>query len=148
MGTWLDRWSWDAWCTLTFRDGNFSSEAATRAWDNFVAWLELEQPRLGFFVGHEVGARGRLHLHALLGGLEPYTQRSALHRWWLKRYGRAQVLAFVPSLGAAHYVSKYVAKDLAHFDLNMGRMQWQSEQLSHLLRPDSPSWKRQRGERA
>jgi len=147
-GEWLSRWEWSAWCTLTFRDPGYTHEAATRSWLRFASWIRREgSPDLAWFVGHEVGARGRLHLHALLGAVLPYTQRSALWSWWHKKYGRAQILAYHPKLGAAHYVSKYVTKDLAHYDLDLrGLDQCCSAQLSHPLQPGTPNWKRKRGE--
>lgn len=60
---------------------------------------------------------GRLHLHALLGGFAPHVSRRAAWRFWFDRYGRAQLLPYDPARGAAQYVSKYVSKELAHYDI-------------------------------
>lgn len=131
-GDWLSGpdFSWQAWGTFTFRDPGYSNAAATRSWDRFTSWLRREgSPGVGFFVGHEVGARGRLHLHALLGGLAPQTRRSALWAWWFERYGRAQLLPYDPARGAAHYVAKYVTKDFAHYDIERCRGRWARHQL-------------------
>lgn len=117
-GEWLNAFHWDAWCTLTFREER-SHASATRAFERFGRWLRREgNPAAGWFYAHEVGSYGRLHLHALVGGLEPYTSRRALWRWWFDHYGRAQILPFDPGRGAAYYVSKYVTKgELSHYDI-------------------------------
>lgn len=121
VGEWLGGEKWDAWCTLTFRAGNYSSDAATRAFANLRDWLISQgAPHLSYFVGHEVGgAGGRLHLHGLLGGLPPVDSRRGVWKWWHKRYGRAQVLPYDPEKGAAYYVSKYVSKGLAEWDFDL-----------------------------
>ena len=118
-GSWLRVYPWEAWGTLTFKAGDFTHEAATRAWGNFSKWLDTQAPLASWFVGHEVGARGRLHLHCLLGMLSGLpADRSEIWKWWFTRYGRAQVLGYDPERGAAHYVSKYVTKELAHYDFD------------------------------
>ena len=121
VGEWLGRYPWDAWCTLTFRAGNFTTEAATRAADNLLEWLRREgAPDVTYFIGHEVGGLGgRLHLHGLLGQLPPIDTRRGIWKFWYKRYGRAQVLPYDPERGAAYYVSKYVSKGLAEWDFDL-----------------------------
>jgi len=120
MGSWLADKPWDVWVTLTFRDGNFSHEAATRAFQKWIQWLGIQgNPNATHFVGHEIGGHtARLHLHGLIGNLEPCTSRNSMWEWWFKRYGRAQILPYDPEKGAAHYVSKYITKELAHWDLD------------------------------
>ena len=121
VGRWLSDKPWNAWCTLTFRAGNFTEDAATRAYVQWLDWLRAEgSPALAYFMGHEVGGQGgRLHLHGLVGNLSDYTSRTALWRWWFKRYGRAQVLRYDADRGAAFYVSKYVTKGLAQWDFDL-----------------------------
>lgn len=117
-GTWLDEFSWDLWCTLTFKEER-SHASATRAFENFGKFIRNSgSPDAGWFFAHEVGRLGRLHLHALIGGIDPWTSRRALWRWWFRRYGRAQILPFDPDRGAAFYVAKYVTKgELSHYDI-------------------------------
>jgi hypothetical protein len=121
MGEWLNQHRWDAWCTLTFRAGNFSAEAATRAYEQWLAYIATTgSPSVTWFMGHEVGGQGgRLHLHGLIGNLESYTSRTKLWEWWFKRYGRAQVLRYDAERGASYYVSKYVTKGLAEWNLDL-----------------------------
>ena len=121
LGEWLSAYPWEAWCTLTFRAGEFSHEAATRAVNRWLEWIRKEgSPDVAYFVAHELGnVGGRLHLHGLLGNLTAYTSRKALWDRWFKQYGRAQVLPYDPERGAAYYVSKYVTKELAHWDFDL-----------------------------
>lgn len=138
--SWLTLYPWDAWGTMTFAAGEFTHEAATRAWNNFARSLP---PLATWFVGHEVGARGRLHMHCLLGALpRDEAIRSQLWEWWFKRYGRCEVRGYDPERGATAYVSKYITKELAHYDLNFDGFTC----LSQLPR-GTPSWKRWRGTR-
>lgn len=145
-GEWLGGFPWDAWGTLTFRWADPTHAQLDRAFGRFITtvrmWADDEAP---YFLGHEVGAGGRAHLHCLIGGLRGWdgAQRSRLWGWWFKRYGRCEVRGYDPEKGAAHYVSKYITKALAHYDVDLGRWtQW------HQPTNGSPSWKRRRGPRA
>lgn len=120
-GEWLGSFDWDAWCTLTFREP-YSADAADRAFRRWAQWIEKENPRFGYFVGHELGGiGGRLHLHALLGGLEEGCSRRALWKRWHDKHGRAQLLPYDREKGAAFYVSKYVTKEIGHYDIQPAR---------------------------
>lgn len=145
-GEWLSCFPWDAWGTLTFAAGEFTHEAASRAFARFARHFTTHHPIGTWFVGHEVGARGRLHLHCLLGQMMERTPeaRSALWEWWFKRYGRAQVLGYDPEKGAAHYCAKYVSKELAHYDLDFGGwFIWDSGGKPRQS-SDGPTWVRRR----
>lgn len=75
-----------------------------------------------FFWGTEAGSRnGRNHIH----GLMKFGSRTKdafcdedgeLFRYLQKTFGRAQVDKYDKDLGGAHYVSKYVAKELTDYD--------------------------------
>lgn len=119
-GDWLATYPWQAWCTLTFREER-THASATRGFGSFTRWLRKDSPGLGWFCAHEVGSFGRLHLHALLGGMEPYTSRKALWKRWHDRFGRAQILPYDPGRGAAYYVAKYVTKELSHYEIEAPR---------------------------
>jgi hypothetical protein len=145
---WLGAYPWQAWGTLTFADGAFSSDAAGRAWNRYAAWLKVQYPLRTYFVGHEVGARGRLHLHCLLGVLsrEENDRAAFSHcwKWWFDRYGRAEVKGYDPQRGAAAYVSKYVTKALAHYDLDLDGFTCLSVPREKSSKP-GPTWIRTRG---
>ncbi len=137
-GEWLGGFEWEAWGTLTFKDPGYTHDAATRAWLRFVAAQEEGgSTHLCYFVGHEVGKLGRLHLHCLLANLNPVTaRRRDLWAWWFTRYGRCGVRGYDPEKGAAHYVSKYVTKDLAHYDVELRGLRCRSDQRPHRPKRD------------
>lgn len=148
-GEWLGTFPWDAWGTLTFAAGEFTHDAASRAWARFSREFQNQHPLGCWFVGHEVGARGRLHLHCLLGAMLQPTpaSRTQLWEWWFKRYGRAQIAGYDPERGAAHYCAKYVSKELAHYDLDLRGFTCLSVKSAHQTSADLPTWKRWRGAR-
>lgn len=117
---WLDSHQWHWWFTLTFRLPP-SSRTSIDHFKRWVATLQLQGLRTpGFFVGSEVGPRGgREHFHGLIRFHQQpdANHRTSAWRWWFKHYGRAQVSVFQPLLGAEHYVSKYVAKELSVYDV-------------------------------
>lgn len=120
---------WDVWCTLTFEE-HLSERAAIMAFNRLVRWLRKDNPGVGWFCAHEVGKQGRLHLHALIGGLGPGVSRLALWRWWYRRYGRAEFLPYDPERGAAYYISKYVSKDMSYYEIERPRCKAQLDLLA------------------
>ena len=117
MAQWLSTMPWDWWCTLTFKT-EYSPDAADRAFRRWTAELRKDSPALGFFVGHEIGRQGRLHLHALIGGLETHVQRTVAWRRWFRRHGRAQLQPYDSDRGATNYAAKYVTKDGARWNIH------------------------------
>lgn len=124
------KYPWDWFGTFTFARKAISPEGACY-W--FRRYLE-EAGRVGIakpyaFRADEYGpATGRFHLHALIGNVSHLTmycqQRLLAREWgrpccWLHRWpcGYARIFPYDPSRGARHYLSKYVTKDLANWDL-------------------------------
>jgi len=142
---WLGGFPWDAWGTLTFRWSDPTHAQLDRAFSGFVTHIRNfsmtgDAP---YFLGHEVGRGGRAHLHCLLGvGDMP---RTALWSWWFKRYGRCEVRGYDPERGAAAYVSKYITKELGHYDVDLGR--WARWASYDQPKKESPSWLRVRKKR-
>lgn len=130
---WLSTFHWDHFATLTFAEPR-SEASARRAFAQYTRSLSSAHPGLdlGYFCGYEYGTFGRLHLHALLRtsqdqwdfGLRtvpcPQTilPNEVLWHYWYERYGRAKVETYDRRRGAAGYVSKYVTKRLAYYDLD------------------------------
>jgi hypothetical protein len=134
-GDWLNReWEWSWFVTLTFDVKRLPAvgtrtvvgwSASSRAWDQ---WLERLIDSSGLWEPRSVGAiprdawwiRGRepnpwrqgTHFHALIGGLPPSASRRDAWSDWFGRHGLARILPYEPSLGAAHYLTKYVVKEL------------------------------------
>ena len=138
-GNWLrDGWDWDLFVTLTHDNSEAALGRGTRnivgwkasadRWDEFIDRAVIPNSR-PVAVPHWV--RGRepnpwrkgTHFHALLGGFGDGS-RKALWEWWFREqgYGLARILPYEPALGAAHYLTKYVVKDLGDvaFSPNLG----------------------------
>ena len=130
MGTWLGQLApWDVFSTWTFSRPTQVSGAMFWALRH-LRWLEnkAKQPIYGF-VGLERGKTGGLvHLHALLGNvghLKPYCGTPLPPGQWRRACcmshgwpcGYARVFPYNPELGARYYVSKYVSKRLAEWQL-------------------------------
>ena len=130
---WLSSFHWDHFATLTFAEPR-SEASARRAFNSYVRALHrlTHGGSVGYFCGYEYGTFGRLHLHALLRSASPQTvlapggcarASSALPtnqvwRAWYDSFGRAKVVRYDRKRGAAGYVSKYVTKRLAFYDID------------------------------
>ena len=134
LGSWLtelhQRYPWDWFATLTFARKEITADGA-QYW--FRRYLE-ETGKAGAcapyaFRADEYGPlHGRYHLHALIGNvshseiycgqrLKPGTWGEnccAVHRW---QCGIARIYPYDPKRGANYYLSKYVTKALATWDL-------------------------------
>jgi len=130
MGEWLgDLAPWDVFSTWTFSRPVHVHGAMYWA-RRHLRYLEKKaQQPVYAFLGAETGERGGLlHVHALVGNvahlkgwcgerLEPGKWGRTccmLHSW---PAGIARVFPYDPKLGAAHYVSKYITKRLAEWEL-------------------------------
>ena len=130
MGEWLGQLApWDVFSTWTF--SRLTQVGGAMFWaKKHLRWLEekAQQP-IYAFVGVERGKSGGLvHLHALVGNVghlkafcgERLTPGvwgrtcCMLHAW---PCGLARVLPYESQLGARFYVSKYVTKRLAEWEL-------------------------------
>jgi len=130
---WLSSFHWDHFATLTFAEPR-SEASARRAFNSYVRALHrlTHGGSVGYFCGYEYGTFGRLHLHALMRTASPHTELGAggvpcastalpgelVWRTWLDTFGRATVVPYDQRRGAAGYVSKYVTKRLAFYDLD------------------------------
>ena len=130
MGKWLgDLAPWDVFSTWTF-SRPVNVQGAMYMARRHLRWVERAAgvPTYGF-VGVEKGERGGLlHLHALMGNvarLKPYCGTRLAPGTWGRECclvhgwpcGIARVLPYDPKLGASYYVSKYVTKQLAEWEL-------------------------------
>ena len=113
---WLNKFSWTAFLTLTFR---FPVRKSALKYGR--ALVEAMAGQYGYaraFIAEEYHRDGeRLHLHGLLylpGG--DVVDLTSVWKWWFKRFGRAKVERYQPGLGAHHYVAKYLLKE----DLGVG----------------------------
>lgn len=129
-GQWLSElFQWDWFVTMTFRDPPVDTPwrlwtkpgwaYAKRAWRGFV---QAAQPALGqlawvrcFEIQRD---RGVVHIHALVGNVDPSVRRMDMVDWAWERYGISRVLEYDPGQGAGYYLSKYLAKDLADIEIS------------------------------
>ena len=130
---WLSSFHWDHFATLTFTEPR-SEHSARRAFAKYVRSLDrlTGGGSVGYFCGYEYGTFGRLHLHALLRTSSPQTwlghggrpraskalPTNQVWREWYDTFGRATVARYDRKRGAAGYVSKYVTKRLAYYDID------------------------------
>jgi len=130
-GTWLDSmqeggaYPWHYWTTYTFQ-----LEPTARAIRRHVT---RHLDRIGVaraFWGMEAGkVNGRLHAHALLHFREGMSgdpedrvgvpPKERIWHDWHRLHGRAHVAVYESGKGAAHYVAKYVTKQLADYDMHI-----------------------------
>lgn len=141
-GDWLEReWSWDLFVTLTHDNSEAALGRGTRSivgwkassdrWDRWLSEAVIPNSRSGTGLPDPYWVRGRepnpwrkgTHFHALVGGVGDVNRRG-LWRWWFQEqgYGLARILPYEPSKGAAHYLTKYVVKELGdvRFSDNLG----------------------------
>lgn len=130
MGEWLGTLApWDVFSTWTFSRPVQVHGALFWARRHLTYLEKTAQQRIYSFLGVERGGTGGLlHVHALVGNvghlkadcghhLAPCTWGSTCcmkHSW---PCGIARVLVYDPKQGAAHYVSKYITKQLAEWDI-------------------------------
>ena len=109
MTLWLDRFPWEWFATLTFRDDP-PWFRCYQLWGEMLRWMRRQGAYPSYFRGVEYQERGVLHFHALLYGVSA-VRRMALVDWWWQHAGMARVLAYERKRGARHYISKYLTKD-------------------------------------
>jgi len=119
VGEWLNSYPWDMWATFTFRYNVKDTINAKKYFKRFVADVFFKQGRnISYFAGVEYHKNGGTHIHALLGRTSGCRYKD-IGQLWFKRYGYAYVEQYRPALGARYYLTKYIAKDLSDYDINM-----------------------------
>ncbi len=144
LGNWLDRLGetteakhWNLFVTLTYSTPTYpwkrgfpalgharpTADFGHRFFAFFISYLESRVGSdLDFVVADQYGdVNGRFHQHALLAGkgVECYPRR-AIQQWLRCHAGFARVLPF--EHGAAHYVARYIGRDVRHteWDFRIG----------------------------
>lgn len=109
----LGRWPWELFATLTFRE-EVGEEHAEATWLAWVEWLEEHAGApVAWVRADEFTKAGRLHFHALLGGewVRLVRRLSAMDAWAaLKGAGYARIEVPRSEAAVAAYCSKYVVK--------------------------------------
>ncbi|MBA7704501.1 hypothetical protein ES703_113313 [subsurface metagenome] len=108
----LNRYNWDWFATLTFRDLPKSFTAVNRVKKWLMAIQKDEKRAIGYFMATEwFKTRECPHFHLLMGNLEG-VRRDKWWSTWYTWYGRARILPYDKGLGAGYYLTKYVVKDV------------------------------------
>jgi len=124
FGEWLGAFTWTHWGTFTFGDGwGPDGPTSSRAFYHLNKFLASERGVPGYFCCIETGRLGRVHGHALLRvdqysirGLDLDVRTDACADWE-RRFGRSQLRAYDPELGAAGYCAKYLTKNPLHWEV-------------------------------
>ena len=92
---------------------------AKRAWQEFLKASAPAIDRRKWIRVFEIQKhRGIVHIHALVSETAGSPRRMDMVGWGWNHYGITRVLAYDPRLGAAHYLGKYLTKEM--FDLEFG----------------------------
>lgn len=107
----LNRYNWDWFATLTFRDLPKSYTAVNRVKKWLVAIQKDEKRPLGYFMATEwFKTRECPHFHLLMGNLED-VRRDKWWQVWFTWYGRNRILPYDKEKGAGYYLTKYIVKE-------------------------------------
>lgn len=117
FGKWLERFSWDWWCTLTFR---FEVPHPLNAKKYFLKWINCLGKDICYFMAVESFKSGfGTHIHSLLGNVDSkYSYVEAGQKWW-ERYGYIKIEKYCQGLGANYYLTKYIVKELCDWDIKV-----------------------------
>lgn len=111
---------WDKFVTITFRPELQTKDmfTASRRFKRFLERLKALGVTKGtdFFVAFERHQTGFLHIHCLLNGVS-CVYDSDMWQLLFDMYGRARVEIFQRELGAEHYLTKYVTKEIHGWDM-------------------------------
>ncbi len=105
---------WHLFMTISFR----YTRAPASALDDVEAWLNalrrIDQGPTGWILAQARGDQGRLHIHALVAGLENADLR-ALSDDAVRRFGNCRIDLYDDSRGGAYYVAKNGLSDGGDF---------------------------------
>lgn len=108
----LDRYEWTWFTSLTWRSlpKTYTALNQTKKW---IRAIEKEEKiDIGYYLCLEwTKTQNRPHTHLLMGNLEGI-RRDKWWSTWYTQYGAARILPYNQKLGAAHYLTKYVIKDV------------------------------------
>ncbi len=119
LSGWLQSFPWDFWFTGTFRPEMNVKDTyrAKKYFESFVREIKKVTTGVDYFMAVERFKDGEFtHIHALLNGVKDLRYLEVWEKWF-KRYGRALVEGYDPKKGAAHYLTKYVVKELCDWDI-------------------------------
>ena len=112
MANWLDKFYWQIWATLTFKEEIYNAGAWVRVnkWLNRMKnWSKAWD--LSAFIGMEITKwRAVPHFHLMINSNQVIIKRDRFWELWYSKNGRARLEPYNTELTASHYLTKYVAK--------------------------------------
>jgi hypothetical protein len=122
MGIWVNGFKWDMWGTGEF-DKDLVLRDTIRAKMHFRKWIsDLYRPRrtISYFMAVERFSDNiRTHIHFLLNGVGDMRYEEVGQPWWKRFHGYLYIRKYDPDLGANHYITKYVTKELCDWDFDI-----------------------------
>jgi hypothetical protein len=124
--TWLDKFDFDWFGTLTFRGypRRGKAERVFRGWTEELARKRAAHQLFWVRVAEHGAYADNLHFHFLLGGLKFGTDPTDWEDRWCELAGAADIREFDPSKGGIHYLLKTLLPDRdfdIEFDLPQAR---------------------------
>jgi hypothetical protein len=125
MADWINKYDWDFWMTGTFKEEMRVTDTfkAKKLFMRFIKVLGEKCGDIDFFMAVERFKSGEFtHIHCVLNGVS-HLRYLEVWELWFKQYGRAVVAGYDRNLGAHHYLTKYVVKELCDWDFKIGLSQ-------------------------
>lgn len=114
-GSWLGKYYWDFFITLTFKAKQTISGAKQKA-HSFLK--KLNKKSAFFLVVEQDASRQNVHIHVLLTQAGNLSKES-IEKSWRSKHGIAQVLPYDIDLGANYYITKLLDTDKADWDMEL-----------------------------
>jgi hypothetical protein len=125
LGEWLNEFDWMYWCTFTTKN-TMTLQSARRMAQGMDKYLSGAYHWKMFWCAEPFDIKEGHHLHALIQMSDVHAFEKIKGTWqavsgakWIeegKKENRCQIQMYDKKLGAGHYVSKYITKELADYD--------------------------------
>lgn len=125
-GQWLSEYEWSHWGTLTTRY-ELTLKSARRITDGFYKELARAGETRLFWCAEPFDCKEGFHMHCLIKVPEMLTFKNVIDTYQVMsgnkhiekgaKWNRIELEKFNKGLGACGYVSKYITKELADYDM-------------------------------
>ena len=119
MSKWLNGMPWDYFITQTFAESTGDCFTAKRRFYALTEKINKGHHLRGidYFLAVEPHKSGNYHNHALINGCAGVSENEIFEVGF--QGGRFRALKYDRDLGASHYLTKYVLKDLCDWDIKI-----------------------------
>lgn len=121
MGSWLKGYDWTHWVTFT-TPYEMTMKSARRAMHRVHNNFDTQGPCTMFWAAEPFDVKDGYHTHALLKVHSQMSFKTIFDLWQKAsggkkgNYSRIDIQEYKKELGAGHYVSKYITKQLSDYD--------------------------------